>query len=213
MAGCVIFDLDGTLIDSETHCLQALVEIIPGLSLSPAELLLRFRGRKLDAIFGDICAEIDCELPDDIELTYRKRSNAPISKFGVSFSGVEHALSCIDLPICVASGGPLSKIEMLLSKNGLLEFFGGSLFSSYHVNSWKPSPDLFLHASRSMGAMPERCIVVEDSEVGISAAIAAGMTPVHFCETGAKPLSSYNFSHYSQLSDIIKEICSKDGEV
>ena len=60
----------------------------------------------------------------------------------------------------------MDKISHALAVSGLAPFFGKNVFSSYTLNSWKPEPDLFLHAAKIMGAQPEQCVVVEDSEVG-----------------------------------------------
>ena len=102
----------------------------------------------------------------------------------------------------------MSKIEMIVDAVGLRPFFDLRLFSSYDLNSWKPSPDLFVHAARELGVPPKDCIVVEDSEVGIAAANAAGMTPVHFCEHGVAPLAELSFSNYGALPAIIDTIQS-----
>lgn len=80
----------------------------------------------------------------------------------------------IEYRICVASG-PLEKIRRALSVSSLASFFGNNVFSSYEVKSWKPDPGLFLHAAEAMDCLPERCVVVEDSQPGIQAAAAAGM--------------------------------------
>lgn len=76
---------------------------------------------------------------------------------------------------CIASSGPPEKIKHALAVTGLDAFFAERFFSSYVVQSWKPEPELFLHAATAMGYAPEQCVVVEDSMVGIDAAEAAGM--------------------------------------
>ena len=62
-----------------------------------------------------------------------------------------------------------------LTYAGLIDLFDGRLFSAEQVALGKPSPDLFLHAAASMGHGPSSCIVVEDSVVGVTAGLAAGM--------------------------------------
>jgi beta-phosphoglucomutase-like phosphatase (HAD superfamily) len=66
-------------------------------------------------------------------------------------------------------------VEFSLSLTGLLPYFTGRIFSSHDIGVWKPEPDLFLHAARTMGVEPENCAVVEDSVPGIQAGIRAGM--------------------------------------
>ena len=67
-----------------------------------------------------------------------------------------------------------------LSITNLSYHFNGNLFSAYDIGLWKPDPGIFLHAAREMGFLPAHCAVVEDSAVGIQAAIAAGMQPILF---------------------------------
>ena len=68
-----------------------------------------------------------------------------------------------------------------LALTGLLRFFDPHVYSAIQVAAGKPAPDLFLLAAERLGAAPAACIVVEDSVVGVAAAIAAGMPVVGFC--------------------------------
>lgn len=89
--------------------------------------------------------------------------------------GIISALDRISVPICVASNGNLDKMRTALDITGLLPRFEGRLFSVTEVARGKPFPDLFLYAAQRMGAIPARCVVVEDSPLGVQAGIAAGM--------------------------------------
>ena len=62
----------------------------------------------------------------------------------------------------------------------LLERFQDRLFTASQVANGKPAPDLFLHAAARMGFEPQNCLVVEDSISGLDAALAAGMSVLHF---------------------------------
>jgi HAD superfamily hydrolase (TIGR01509 family) len=206
LKNCLIFDLDGTLVDSETYCLQALTDVVPDLKFTTLELSHRYRGKKLADILRDIETFVDRPLGSEIEAKYRERSTELIEGKASLYPNVGDALKCIQMPMCIASGGPLSKIRMLVDQNGLAPFFGENLFSSYDINSWKPSPNLFLHAAQAMRAEPDLCIVIEDSEVGIAAACAAGMTPIHFCEPGTDPLAEHIFRDFSDLPTLLESI-------
>ena len=200
---CVIFDLDGTLVDSERHCVRALADVVPQLDLSEDELLRRFRGRKLADIFTEIERLVGRKLPESITQTYRARSTHLIAEHAEAYPGVADALELIAVPMCIASGGPPDKIRLLLEKTDLLRFFGGGIFSSYEVKSWRPAPELFLHAARAMDRRPSDCLVVEDSDVGIRAASAAGMQVVHFREAGVAPMSECSFQTYRDLPALV----------
>jgi beta-phosphoglucomutase-like phosphatase (HAD superfamily) len=67
-----------------------------------------------------------------------------------------------------------------LEVTGLAELFGEHVFSAEQVEHGKPAPDLYLFAACSVGARPADCIVIEDSTIGIRAAVAAGMGTVGF---------------------------------
>jgi HAD superfamily hydrolase (TIGR01509 family) len=97
-----------------------------------------------------------------------------------AFAGADAMLAALTPPKCVASNGPRSKIEHGLRNGGLLHHFDDRLYSAYDVGAWKPDPALFLHAARDMGHAPTRCAVIEDSPVGIDAALAAGMAAFWF---------------------------------
>jgi len=66
----------------------------------------------------------------------------------------------------------------------LQHFFGDHIFSSYTINSWKPEPDLFLHAAKQMGFLPKECLVIEDSMKGIRAGLMAKIKTVLFDPSG-----------------------------
>jgi beta-phosphoglucomutase-like phosphatase (HAD superfamily) len=68
----------------------------------------------------------------------------------------------------------------MLSLTGLWSRFEGRTFTAWDVEKGKPAPDLFLHAARTLGFVPEQCVVVEDSPAGVQAGLAAGMAVLAF---------------------------------
>ncbi|MDF1811526.1 MAG: HAD hydrolase-like protein [Verrucomicrobiales bacterium] len=70
---CIIFDLDGTLVDSEGLCNQAFLDLLPELDCSLDEMITRYRGQKLALILADIEKRIGRKLPADFEKHYRAR--------------------------------------------------------------------------------------------------------------------------------------------
>ncbi len=181
---CVIFDLDGTLVDSEALCNRAFLDLLPQLNETVGNLVLRYRGKKLAAIIADIENLIDQSLPDAFEQHYRQRVSELFRCELKPMPGVIEMLEELNLPRCVASSGPMPKIRQSLEVSGLAPYFGDSLFSSYDVGSWKPEPGLFQHAAKAMGFTTGQCVVVEDSDVGIEAATAAGMRAFHYVHNG-----------------------------
>lgn len=180
MVECVIFDCDGTLVDSEYLCCLGLEIKLKehGVCLSATKLSLKYRGWKLSNIIQEIESEHQLQLENDFVLSYRKLVDELFERNLTPCEGVVDALESIDLPKCVASSGPLEKIQKALLVSGLSKYFGSNLFSSYEIGSWKPEPDLFLYSARQMGYEPNNCMVVEDSELGILAARAANIPSV-----------------------------------
>jgi HAD superfamily hydrolase (TIGR01509 family) len=181
----VIFDCDGTLVDSEGLWHEVLVAAVAeqGLILSVAEAIEAFRGGKMADCIVDLEARLGHALPADFEPALRARIAEVFRARLRPFDGaieLVRSLWSSSWSICVASSGPPEKIATSLSLTGLRPFFEGRVFSSYDVGVWKPDPGLFLHAARAMGVAPGDCVVVEDSLPGIQAGLAAGMTVFAF---------------------------------
>ena len=202
---CVIFDLDGTLVDSEPLSNQAIRNLLPDLNDSLASLVDRYRGMKLATVMTDIEQRLDRKLPASFEVQYRREVAELFECYLQSIPGALEMLSYLPNPKCVASSGPLPKIEQSLSLTGLAQYFGSNLFSSYEIRTWKPDPGLFLHAAKEMGYAPGECIVVEDSEIGISAAAAAGMNSILYSPTGSGS-ARYCVAAMSQLPGVIESV-------
>jgi HAD superfamily hydrolase (TIGR01509 family) len=167
-----------------------LLDLLPELSDSVGVLIDRYRGRKLADILTDIESRLSCKLPAAFEQSYRDRVAAIFDTELKPMPGAAETLSAIDVPICVASSGPTSKIRQALDLTGLSRFFGQQIFSSYDVGFWKPNPGLFLHVATKMGFAPDCCIVVEDSSIGIAAAVSAGMRPIHYLPYGGRSFAA-----------------------
>jgi HAD superfamily hydrolase (TIGR01509 family) len=176
--GGVIFDCDGTLVDSEPITLASMVE--QAREIDPLarfdDLLPVMKGRSIMANMASISERLGRALPPDFEDLARARMARAFREHLLPLPGALDLLRSLHLPYCVASNGPRHKMEVTLAVTGLLPWLEGRIFSAYEVGSYKPEPGLFLHAAQAMGVAPARCAVVEDSHVGIEAGLAAGMT-------------------------------------
>ena len=178
----VVFDCDGVLIDSEPIVNRAHAVTLAecGFAIGEAELLRRFCGLSDAAMLAAIAEEAGRSIPD----FYRERVKSLVAREYRaalrSIAGISEVLAALTMPVCVASSGTPEQIRLGLECTHLIGFFEPHLFSATMVGRGKPAPDLFLHAAARMGAAPERCLVVEDSEVGVAAAVAAGMTAIGF---------------------------------
>lgn len=176
----IIFDCDGVLVDSERLANAVLVEYVRefGLILSLEEALTRFTGGKMADCVAELERRLGRRLPDHFVPTFRERSATAFRAHLRPIEGVEALVNSLrqrKLPYCVASSGPREKIELNLRITGLLHYFQALIFSAYEVEKWKPDPGLFLHAARVLGVEPQQCAVIEDSQPGINAGLAAEM--------------------------------------
>ena len=202
---CVIFDLDGTLVDSEELCNQAFLDLLPHLNRTVQSLTRKYRGMKLSLILSDIEEQTGETLPGTFEAAYRQRVSELFSKHLKPVNGVVHMLKHLAKSKCIASSAPRPKIQEALAVSGLSGFFENCIFSSYEVGSWKPDPGLFLYAASAMGFPPNQCAVVEDSPAGIEAALAAGMTAFHYQPDARATVADgvISFSEMSSLRDLL----------
>lgn len=208
----IIFDCDGVLVDSETVTNQVLGELILEMG-GPLELVAdmhRFTGVTLPETFAAIEQGLGQPLPEDFLQIYRQRTFAAYEQHLQPIAGIHEVLPQIELPMCVASNSPTNKIELNLSLTGLLSYFAGRMFSCYDIQRWKPDPAIYRHAAATMGVSPARCVVVEDSVVGVQAAVAAEMTVLGY--TGSYPAATLEaagarpFHHMTDLPMLLNEL-------
>jgi HAD superfamily hydrolase (TIGR01509 family) len=173
----VIFDCDGTLVDSERIGNEVLVECAraSGIDLTVEEAIVRFRGVQMAECVAHLETLRGGPLPSTFVFDLRERMREAFVSRLRPMDGAAELVASLVVPYCVASSGPREKTELSLSVTGLLARFEGKVFSSYEVKQWKPNPGLFLHAAEVMGVAPQRCAVVEDSMPGVRAGLAAGM--------------------------------------
>jgi len=105
-----------------------------------------------------------------------ERLDAQITAIEGIHEAVAHLHAHCEGRIAVASGADRFKVEMMLRKVGLHAYFEGRIFSGHEMPRSKPHPDVYLAAAAHLQVEPARCLVVEDTPVGITAGVAAGAT-------------------------------------
>lgn len=173
----VLFDLDGTLVDSqdaETLAMQCFTRQLGGTILAP-DIHALVAGRRMQEAIDMLCAHIGVDPPADALPRVRQLAEYFLERRLRRVPGVAAALGRIDHPKFVVSNSPLDMIDDRLSRTKLLHHFPGGHFSAYEYHTWKPAPDLYLAAIHGLALDPDSTIAVEDSKVGVQAAVEAGL--------------------------------------
>ncbi|MFC0602840.1 HAD family hydrolase [Streptomyces palmae] len=178
--GAVVFDLDGTLVDSEHRYFEAARETLARhgvtgfgwaehsrfIGIGTRETMEALRAKyRIDADVGELLAEKDRR--------YLESAAAGTVVFPRMRALVER-LHTAGYRLAVASGSSRAVIEAVLTGTGLAALLPVSV-SAEEVARGKPAPDVFLEAARRLGAEPAECVVVEDAAPGAEAARRAGM--------------------------------------
>ncbi|MFI8948915.1 HAD family hydrolase [Streptomyces sp. NPDC053750] len=208
----VIFDNDGVLVDSEPISNRLLAGYLTELGhpTSYDDSLRDYMGSAMHRVHDLVLERTGRRLPEDFDDVFHQRVFAaferdlePVPGAG----GVLEKLAADGVAYCVASSGSHERIRVGHRKTGLDRWFDDArIFSSQDVGRGKPAPDLFLHAAERMGVAPQRCVVVEDSPLGVRAAVAAGMDVYGFTAmTPAAQLAEATqlFGDMGELADLL----------
>lgn len=209
---CIFFDCDGTLVDSEMLCTQAYVNTFAefGATLSLQEMFEKYKGVKLYDIISDVCQQHGIAVPVDVlEPAYRREVAHLFERELKPIAGAKALLEKVSVPMCVVSNGTVPKMQHSLGLTEMLPFFGDRLYSGYDIGHWKPEPELLHHAAGQMGVPVEHCILVDDSEAGAMAGIAAGIPVFYYCVDAHNPTIDHPlvtvFNDMAQLPELWRD--------
>ncbi len=186
MTDLILFDCDGVLVDSEIIACKVLAAEIGAHipALDQTEFAAGIFGvtdedavRQAEATFGVTLPEGFADHLTGVIYDAVLRGVEPVP-------GAAEAVATITLPIAVVSNSPLDRVRRMLDRTGLRSYFADRLYCAEMVARPKPHPDVYLEAARGLGVEPGRCIAVEDSVAGVTAAVAAGMTVIGFLGGG-----------------------------
>lgn len=177
----VVFDMDGTLVDSEGHYCRAYVHAMEVLGgwLTPDDYFRRFAGQTDEAIDRELHADLAGRVEISvIRRTWYDEYHRLRAANGVPLlPGAAELLELFarrGLPVAIASAAERRDIELNLDLAGIRDRVA-VIASGEEVPRTKPAPDVYLLAAQRLGADPARCLAFEDTNTGARAAIAAGM--------------------------------------
>lgn len=211
----LLFDCDGTLVDSEPLLAEEMAVGLNsvGLPFAPTDYLGEFRGARFRRIVAELqqrYGEVDPDQLKRMEITMRANLATRLAQELTTIPGACEALDILAAyPSAVVSNGPESKIQTALASTGLNHYFGNRFFSGYTANCWKPEPCLHLHAASIMGYAARECIAIDDALVGVRAALKAGMTVIHlnrFPDAEETPEDAIMISNMYQLPAVVERL-------
>jgi len=178
----IIFDMDGTLVDSEPAITHAAMEVIRRLGYeAKAEEFKPFTGMGDDKFIGGVLeSHGGTYLPiykDEAYRIYCETAKDTVKVYAWSREIIER-LHGMGYCLAVASASDIVKVTCNLSCIGVDPALFDAIVTGSDVAKKKPAPDIFLKAAEKLGAEPSACIVAEDAVSGVQAAKAAGMTAI-----------------------------------
>lgn len=187
-----IFDMDGVLIDSETFYteMEQINFIQLGLNISHEEHIT-YQGTATDEMWKKIKAKHKVPYSIDELVKMTNDLTIPVFKNMEKMEPMPGVIKLLDklksrkIPLALASSSFPEVIEIVLDKTGLRDYFD-EVVNSRMVGKSKPAPDIFLLAANQLNISPQRCIVIEDSTNGITAAKSAGMYCIAYNGPGAE---------------------------
>ena len=187
----IIFDFDGVVADSELLSSGILAEQLTahGLPTTLDEVLDHYVGRRWRDTRPMVEARHGRPCPDAVHTLGARLCHERAATELMPVPGLLDFVAARTEARCIASSSGPDWLNLGLTRFGLKPMFEGAIFSAaIHVERGKPFPDLFLHAADAMKASPDRTLVIEDSEAGVAAGRAAGMTVVGLTAGGhARP--------------------------
>lgn len=180
--GAVLFDCDGTLVDTmgaHYRSWEAILKEVDSSSFLDYDHFCTWGGMAGDVVARNICVHLELD-HDPLELAGRKRDHfllqddvhpeiPQIADFARRVARTH--------PVAVVSGGHRAAVERTLRSAGLRDLFE-VIVTPEDVVHGKPAPDMYLLAAEKLGVKPEDCLVLEDGPPGVEAALSAGMRVV-----------------------------------
>lgn len=175
-----VFDMDGTLIDSNTLHVGSWQQACERVGLKiDKDTYMRETGKSGSDIVAQLCKEQNKELSEEDtkqlvedESKIFKNDKLPDADLVPQVIKIVKAAKAKGLKMAVASGGQHDVVEKILKEHGLEDMFD-VVVTSKDVENCKPAPDIFLLAADKLGVQPEECVAYEDAEMGFKSASAA----------------------------------------
>jgi HAD superfamily hydrolase (TIGR01509 family) len=175
----IIFDFDGVLLESEFEGNRQLAALLTdfGHETTVEEALKHYVGLSGRQFVDAIERRIGTTLPSEFHERRTEQSARALREGVEAVAGAVEFVRALpsELPKGVASSSSTLWIRTHLERLGLSDAFGEHVYSGReHVRRGKPAPDIYLHAAVALGVDIHSCVILEDSEIGATGALASG---------------------------------------
>jgi HAD superfamily hydrolase (TIGR01509 family) len=182
----ILFDFDGVLLESEAAGNRQIADYLTriGHPTTPEQSMANFMGLAGNDFLAAVERWIGGPLPEDFH-TARHAEDVRVLEEGLP--AIAGAIAFVEnlppeLPRAIASSSSTEWITRHLDHLGIRDAFGDKIFSGReHVERGKPAPDLYLHAAAALGVDIRRTVILEDSPVGVTGAVASGAHVIGLC--------------------------------
>ena len=182
----IIFDFDGVLLESEYAGNRQIAEYLTSIGhpTTPEDSMANFMGLAGADFLGAIEKWIGRAIPESFHQARAIEDRRALEEGLPAVAGAIRFIDGLpaDLPRAIASSSTTEWITRHLDHLGVRDAFGDKIFSGReHVERGKPEPDIYLHAARALGVDIRRCVILEDSPVGVTGAVASGAHVIGLC--------------------------------
>jgi HAD superfamily hydrolase (TIGR01509 family) len=182
----ILFDFDGVLLESENAGNRQIADYLTriGHPTTPEDSMAHFMGLSGTAFLAALERWIGRPVPQDFHAVRQAEDRRVLEEGLPSVAG---AIAFVErlppaLPRAIASSSSTRWIARHLEHLGIRDAFGDRIFSGHeHVARGKPAPDIYLHAADALGVDIRRTVILEDSPVGVTGAVASGAHVIGFC--------------------------------
>lgn len=214
MTAAVIWDVDGTLVDTAELHFRAWADMARELHkpFTRADFAATFGRRNPEIIhqlFGSHYSEREvADLGDRKEDLYRAAAARGVELLPGGRPLLE-GLHAAGIPQAIGSSAPRANLELILRLTRTEPFFE-AVVSSEDTQRGKPDPEVFLAAAEKLGVAPARCLVFEDAVAGVQAAKAGGMKCVAVRFVGHHPAEALAKAGADRVVDSLEQVSVQD---
>lgn len=205
----IIFDLDGVICHTDKYHYLAWKQVADELNIYFDETINnRLRGVSRMESFEIILERYDGVMSEQDKITYAARKNEVYKELLKNMSPTDlsdevkttlYALRSQGHKLAIGSSS--KNAGFILNQLGLGDYFD-AVSDGNNITNSKPDPEVFVKAAQFVGEKPEDCLVVEDAEAGLQAAIAGGMECAAIGDAASCGLATWNLNTFSDLKKV-----------